>query len=132
MLRHSASAKATADRSFGRILLAAALFAGGLIGVAGLWVAWPRTSNTSPLAALFAFAWSCTYLVAASLTWRGSRLAAPAFVAATAFLLPVFSLIFPGNWSLAVPPLAMTVVVAILGYRYLCRPGAHAAERPVW
>ena len=51
-------------RPFGNILLAAVLLAAGLAGIAGFWVAWPRTANTSPLAALFALAWSCTYLAA--------------------------------------------------------------------
>lgn len=131
MLNRAASAKASADRSFGQILLSAALLVAGLAGVATLWAVWPRTANTSPLAALFAFAWSCTFLGATLLTWRGSRLAAPAFVTAIAFLLPVFSFIFPGNWSLAAPPLAMTVVAAIVGYRYLHRLVARSAERVV-
>jgi hypothetical protein len=63
-------------RPFGIILLAVALLAAGLAGIAAVWVAWPRTSNTSPLAALLALVWSCTYLVTAFLTWRGSRFAA--------------------------------------------------------
>ena len=115
-------------RPTGQTLLAAALFAAGLTGVAALWVAWPRTANTSPLAALFALAWSCTYLTAAVLTSRGSRLAAPAFVGAIGLLLPVFSFIFPGSWSLAAPPFAMTLVVGLLGYRYLRRAIAQTAE----
>ena len=129
MLKRSAYARSSADRSLGRTLLAAALFVAGLVGVAALWAAWPRTASTSPLAALFASAWSCTYLVAAVLTWRGSHRAAPAFVAAMALLLPVFSLIFPGNWMLAVAPLTMTVIVGLLGYRYLHRGRRHGAER---
>jgi hypothetical protein len=57
-------------RPLGIMLLAAALLASGLAGIAALWAAWPRTSNTSPLAALFAAAWSCAYIVAGVLTWR--------------------------------------------------------------
>ena len=129
MLKNSGPSRATTHRSFGRAVLAAALFAAGLIGVAALWAAWPRTPGTSPLAALFASAWSCTYLVAAVLTWRGSHRAAPAFVAAMALLLPVFWFIFPGNWMLAIAPLSMTVVVGLLGYRYLHRRRTHGAER---
>jgi hypothetical protein len=73
-------------RPFGIILFGAALLAAGLAGIAAFWAAWPRTSNTSPLAALFALVWSCTYVVTALLTWRRSRLAAPAFLAAMGFL----------------------------------------------
>jgi hypothetical membrane protein len=115
----------------GPTLLAAVLFVAGLSGVVALWGVWPRTANTSPLAALFAFVWSCAYLTAGVLTWRGSRFAAPAFVAAMCLLLPIFSFIFPGNRTLAVPPLATTVVVALLGYRYLDRAAASTAERAV-
>lgn len=39
-------------RPFGIILLAGAFLVAGLAGIAGFGVAWPRTSNTSPLAAL--------------------------------------------------------------------------------
>jgi len=105
----------------GTILLAAALLAAGLAGVAAFWATWPRTSNTSPLAALFALAWSCTYLAAALLTWRRSRLAAPAFAAAMGLLLPLVFLIFPGG---QVPGVLLFVVIflfAFLGYRYLHR-----------
>jgi len=121
MLKHSASVNAATVGSFGQTLVATVLFVAGLMGVAQLWATWPRTSGTSPLAALFALAWSCAYLAAALLTWRGSRFAASAFVAAVALLLPVFSFIFPGNWMLAAPPFALTLVLAVVGYRYLHR-----------
>lgn len=106
-------------RPLGIVLLAAALLAAGLAGIAAFWVAWPRTSNTSPLAALLALVWSCTYLVTALLAWRRSRLAAPAFLAALALLLPLFSFIFPGAHVLLLPPFGITFLFALLGYRYL-------------
>ena len=113
-------------RSSGTILLAAALLAASLAGIAGVWAAWPRTSNTSPLAALLALVWSCAYFVTALLTWRGSRLAAPAFVAALGLLLPLFSYIFPGGQGFLLPASAITFLFALLGYRYLSREVAHA------
>ncbi len=116
-------------RPFGIILLAAALLAAGLAGIAALWVAWPRTSNTSPLAALFALVWSCTYVVAAILTWRGSRLAAPAFLAAMGLLLPPFSFLFPGGRVLLLPSLVVTFLFGLLGYRYLSRAREPATSR---
>jgi hypothetical protein len=103
------------------ILLAAAFLAAGLAGIAALWVAWPRTSNTSPLAALFALVWSCTYIVAALLTWHRSRLAAPAFLAAIALLVFPVSLVFPGGQLFLLPSFVVIVLVAFLGYRYLRR-----------
>jgi hypothetical protein len=113
-------------RPFGIILLAAALLAAGLAGIAAFWAAWPRTSNTSPLAALFALVWSCTYVVTALLTWRRSRLAAPAFLAAIGLLAFPASFIFPGG-QLFLPSFVVIVLVAFLGYRYLrraCEPAA--------
>jgi len=103
------------------VVLGLALFAAGVAGLAALWAAWPRTANTSPLAALFALVWSCTYIAAALLTWRGSRLAAPVFLAAVGLLLPVFFFLFPGNRVHLLPSFAMTVVLGLLGYRYLSR-----------
>ena len=41
-------------RPMGTVLLAGAFLAAGLAGIVAFWAAWPRTSNTSPLAALFA------------------------------------------------------------------------------
>jgi hypothetical protein len=96
-------------------------------GIAAVWVAWPRTSNTSPLAALLALLWSCTYVVTALLTWRRSRLAAPAFLAALALLPALFSFIFPGGQVLLLPLFAVTFLFALLGYRYLRRPREPAA-----
>ena len=108
-------------RPFGIILLAATLLAAGLAGMAAFWVAWPRTSDTSPRDALFALVWSCTYVVTALLTWRCSRLAAPAFLAAMGLLLPLLSSIFPGGQVLLLPSFAVIVFIGVLGYRYLSR-----------
>ena len=110
---------------FGIMLLGAALLALGLAGIAALWVTWPRTSNTSPLAALCALVWSCTYLVTALLTWRRSRLAAPAFLAAMGLLLLLLSFIFPGGQVVLLVLFVVTLLVALLGYWYL--DGARAA-----
>jgi len=107
-------------RPFGIILLAAALLAAGLAGIAALWAAWPATSNTSPLAALFALAWSCAYVIAAVLTWRRSRFAAIAFMAAIGLLMFPASFIFPGGGQLfLVPSFVVIFLFAFFGYRYL-------------
>jgi hypothetical protein len=113
-------------RPFGIILLAGAFLVAGLAGIAAFWVAWPRTSNTSPLAALFALVWSCTYVVTAILMWRRSRLAAPAFLAAIGLLMFPASFIFPGG-QLFLPLFVVIVLVAVLGYRYLRRAREPAA-----
>jgi hypothetical protein len=105
-------------RPFGMTLLAGLFLAAGLAGIAAFWVAWPRTANTSPLAALFALMWSCTYVVTALLTWRRSRLAAPAFLAAVGLLVFPASFLVPGG-QLFRPSLVVIVGVALLGYRYL-------------
>ena len=108
-------------RPFGIILLGAVLLAAGLAGIAAFWVTWPRTSNTSPLASLLALVWSCTYLVAALLTWRRSRLAAPAFVVAIGLLLPLFLFILPGGQVPLLASSVITFLLGLLGYRYLSR-----------
>ena len=89
-------------RPFGIILLAAALLAADLAGIAAVWVAWPRTSNTSPLMALFALVWSAIYIVTGILTWRRSRFAAPAFLGGIGLLLFPARYIVPGG-QLTVP-----------------------------
>ena len=108
------------ETPFGIVLLAAALLAGGLAGIAALWVVWPRTSNTSPLAALFALTWSCAYITAGILTSRRSRFAPIAFIVAIGLLMFPVSRLFPGGGQLVLLPSSVVVsLVAFLGYRYL-------------
>ena len=114
------------SRSFGTILLASAFLAAGLAGIVALLAVWPRSTNTSPLAALFALLWSCTYIVTAILTWRRSRFAAPAFVAAIGLLLFPARLIVPGG-QIFLPSFVVISLVAFVGYRYLRRVREHAA-----
>lgn len=115
-------------RPFGIVLLAAALLAAGLAGIGAFWAAWPGTSNTSPLAALFALAWSCAYMLAGVLTWRRSRFAAPAFGTAIGLLMFPLSFLFPGSGQLfLLPSFVVIVLFTFLGYRYLrrgCEPAA--------
>jgi hypothetical protein len=115
-------------RSFGINLLAAALLAAGLAGIAAFSTAWPRTSNTSPLAALFALAWGCAYIVAGVLTWRRSRFAATAFIAAIGLLMFPASYIFPGGGQLfLLSSFAVIFLFAFLGSRYLRRSSEPSA-----
>jgi hypothetical protein len=111
-------------RPFGLVLLAAAFLAGGVGGIAAFSVAlvsWLRIPGTSPLAQFFALAWSCTFVVTAVLTWRRSRRARPAFLAATGLLLVLLSYLFPGGQLLLVPLFVVTTLFALLAYRYLGR-----------
>jgi hypothetical protein len=108
---------------FGILLLAGTFLAAGLAGIVAFWVAWPRTSNTSPLAALFALMGSCTYVVTALLTWRRSRFAPPAFLAAIGLLVFPVSFLFPGG-QVFLPSFVVIALVAFLGYRYLRRARA--------
>ena len=84
-------------RPLGTTLLACVFLIASIAGLAACWAAWPRTSGTSPLAALFALMWSCTYAVTAVLTWRGSRFAGFAFLAALGLLLFPARFIVPGG-----------------------------------
>jgi hypothetical protein len=112
----------------GIMLLAAALLAAGLAGIAALWAAWPRTPNTSPLAALFAAAWSCAYIAAGILTWRRSRFAAIAFIVPIGLLMFPLSRLFPGAGQLFFLASSLVVfLVAFLGYHYLRRASERAA-----
>ena len=113
-------------KSLGTTLLAGLFLAAGLAGVAASWAAWPRSSNTSPLAALFALTWGCTYLVTAIFTWRRSRFAAPAFIAAAGLLLFPARYLVPGG-ELFLPAFLVIVLVAFLGYQYLKRVCVAAA-----
>ena len=114
----------------GIILLTGASLAAGIAGIAAFSVAlvsWLKTSGTSPLAQLFALAWSCSFVVTAVLTWRRSRRAAPAFLAAAGLLLFLLSFIFPGDQLLRFRLFVVTLLFALLGYRYLrraCEPAA--------
>ena len=107
-------------RPMGTALLAGAFLAPGLAGIVAFWAALPRTSNTSPLAALLALVWSCTYLVTGLLTWRRSRFAGAAFLAAIGLLLLPARLLFPGG-ELFLPAFVAILLPAFLGYRYLRR-----------
>ena len=75
------------ERPIGMAILAGLCLATGLVGIVAVWGGWPRTPNTSPLAALFALAWSGVFIVAGALTWRRSRFAGAAFLAAMGLLL---------------------------------------------
>ena len=106
------------QRPLGIVLLAGALLVAALVGIAALVAVLPRSSNTSPLAALFALTWSGAYVVTAILTWRRSRLAPLSFLSAIGLLLFPASFLFPGS-QLALPSSIVVVLVAVLGYRYL-------------
>jgi hypothetical protein len=112
--------RAAIVRPIGSVLLAGALLVAGLAGVVAFWAVFPRTADTSPLAALFLLTWSCTYVAAATLTWRRSPLAAAAFVGAVGLLLFPASFAFPGG-GFVVPSFIAIVLLALLGYRYLQR-----------
>jgi hypothetical protein len=114
-----------AQRPFGTVLLASALLVAGLVGIAAFVAVLPRSSNTSPLAALFALMWSGAYVVAAFLTFRGSRLAPLSFLAAIGLLLFPAAFLFPGS-QLAFPSFVVVVLIAVLGYRYLRTAGQQA------
>jgi hypothetical protein len=115
-------------RPFGVILLAGALLAAGLAGIAAFWAAWPRTSNTSPLAALFALTWSCAYIAAGVLTWRRSRFAPTAFIASIGLLIFPLRFVFPGGGQLfLLSSLVVIFLFTFLGYQYLRRASEPAA-----
>jgi hypothetical protein len=72
--------------------------------------------------ALFALTWSCAYIVAGILTWRRSRFAAPALLAAIGLVMFPLSFLFPGAGQVFL--LASSVIVfsfAFLGYQYVRR-----------
>lgn len=113
-------------RTLGTTLLAGVFLVAGLAGMVASWGAWPRTSSTSPLMALFALTWGCTYVVTAILTWRRSRFAGPIFLAAIALLLFPARFIVPGG-QFFVPSLVVLTLVGFLGHRYLRRTREAAA-----
>jgi hypothetical protein len=113
-------------RTLGTTLLGGVFLLAGLAGLGAAWAAWPRMSGTSPLMALVALTWGCTYLVAAVLTWRRSRFAAPIFVAAIGLLLLPARFLFPAG-QILVPALVVLAIVAFFGHRYLRRSSQAAA-----
>ena len=108
----------TLRRPFGTVLFASVLLAAGVAGITAASGAWPRTSDTSPLLALFILVWSCAAVVTALLTWRRSRFAGAAFLAAVGLLLFPARFIVPGG-QLFLPSFVVVALVAFLGYRYL-------------
>lgn len=112
--------------SLGANLFTAALLAVGLAGIATAWEAWPRTSSTSPLAALFALTWGGTCLAAAILAWRRSRFAAPVFCVAVGLLLFPARYLVPGSQTF-LPAFVLIVSIAVFGFLYLHRRGQRAA-----
>ena len=112
-------------RTLGTTLLAGVFLVAGLAGIAAFWAIWPRTPSTSPLAALFALMWGCTYILTAILTWRGSRFAAPIFIAAIGLLLFPAAYIVPGG-QIFLPSSVVITLLAFTGYRYL-----HRVRKPV-
>ena len=113
-------------RTPGTFLITGVFLAAGLAGMVASWAVWPRTSTTSPLMALFALVWGCTYVVTAILTWRRSRFAAPMFVVAIGLLLSPARFLIPGS-QLFLPSVVVIAVVAFFGYRYLSRARDTAA-----
>jgi hypothetical protein len=113
-------------KPLGTILLAGAFLAASLAGIVAFWAAWPRTSNTSPLVALFCLLWGCACIVTAVLTWRRSRFAGPAFIAAIGLLLFPARYIVPGG-QLFLPSFLIFILIAFLGYAYLRRLSQAAA-----
>ena len=107
-------------RPFGTVLIAGAFLAAGVAGIVAAWGAWPRTSNTSPLLGLFVLVWSCAAVITAVLTWRRSRFAGVAFLAAIGLLLFPARFIVPAG-QLFLPSFVVVMLVAFFGYRYLRR-----------
>ncbi len=110
----------------GKRVLATAMLALGVTGLVACWAYWPSTPGTSPLAALLSMFWSVTWLSAAVLAFRGSRLAPAAFAGAILLLLPLAFLIMPGAGIALILPFVLTAIVGLAGCRYL-RRAPHAA-----
>ena len=117
----------------GIVALAAGFLAAAAAGLAAFsaaFAAWLRTPGTSPLASLFTLTWTGTFLGAAVLTWRRSRGAAPALLAATGLLLVVLSFLFPVGRTVLVPMYLTLALLALAGFRYLrgaCEPARSGA-----
>ena len=110
----------TSRRPGGITVVSGAFLAAGCSGILLAWGAWPRVSSISPLLALFVLAWSCVAILTAVLTWRRSRFAGTAFLAAIALMLFPARYIVPGG-QLFLPALVVVTLVGVLGYRYLSR-----------
>ena len=108
------------NQQLGTLLLAGAFLAAGLAWIITLLGAWPRTSNTSPLMALFAGVCACAYVATAILTWRRSRLAAPALMVAMGLLLFPARYLVPGGQGSQVASVII-IVVGLSGGWYLRR-----------
>lgn len=121
LIPRAAERRDNLDRSFGLTALAAVLLTAGLAGLAATWAVWPRTSNTSPLAALLTSVWSCVFILSAVLIWRRSPIAAPVFVGAMGLLFPLFWFLFLGNLAVSLPLFAAIIAVGSIGYRYVRR-----------
>ena len=104
----------------GTILLTGVLLTIALGWLVVFWGALPRTSGTSPLAALFCLFCASTNVLTAVLTWRRSRLAAHAFVAAVALLLFPARFLVPGG-QVFVPSFVVLAVIGLAGFLYLRR-----------
>jgi hypothetical protein len=104
----------------GTILLTGVLLTIALGWLVAFWGALPRTSGTSPLAALYCLMCASTNAVAAVLTWRRSRLAAPAFVAAITLLLFPARYLVPGGEVFA-PSFVVLAAIGLTGVLYLRR-----------
>ena len=114
-------------RPLGVVLMGGVCLVAGITGIAGFWVATEaRVPGTSPLAQLFTSAWSVAFILTSVLMWRQSRLAAPAFLAATGFPLVVSWFLFPGG-KFFVPSLIVTSLIGLFGYQYLRRHGQRLA-----
>ena len=117
-------------RTLGTTLLSVVFLIASIAGLAAFWSTWPRTSNTSPLAALFALLWSFTYGTTAVLTWRRSRFTGLAFVAAIGLLLFPARFLFPGG-QLFLPAFVGITLLAFLGYRYLAGYMKPSSDKPL-
>ena len=106
-------------RPVGIAALAVACLSAGLTGIMAAWAAWPRSSQTSPLAAISASVWSSANLAAALLIWRRSPRAPQFFVVAMALLLGPAYFLFPGGYLPILLTSAMVILLAGVGYRYV-------------
>ena len=113
----------TLKRPGGITLVSGAFLAAGCTGIVLAWGTWPRVSSISPLLALFVLAWSCVAVLTAVLTWRRSRFAGAAFLAAIGLMLFPARYIVPGG-QLFLPAFVLVMLVGVLGYRYLSRARA--------